>query len=86
MNHQTYCACAVESMCLLHVIVNMSEEAQERRESISNDLLDDGGDTTVVPDADESALLDTDPSLGDGELSLLDRDDTQDAVQIDDPV
>ena len=63
----------------------MSEEASERRDStISNDLLDEGVDSTAVPDADESALLDND-GTGDGEISLLDRDD-HDAVQIDDPV
>ena len=61
----------------------MSDDAQERRDSISNDLLDEGGDPTVVPDADDSALLDND---NDGEISLLDKDDTQDSVQIDDPV
>ena len=61
----------------------MSDDAQERRDSISNDLLDEAGDPTVVPDADDSALLDNDPSLVDGEISLLDKDDS---VQIDDPV
>lgn len=64
----------------------MSEEGQDRRDSISTDLLDDVGDSSVVQDGDESALLDADPSLVDGEISLLDRDDNQDAVQIDDPV
>ena len=58
----------------------------DRKDSISNDLLDDVGDSTAVPDADESALLDTDASIGEGELSLLDRDEPHDAEQIDDPV
>ncbi len=65
----------------------MSEEASERRDStVSNDLLDEGVDSTAVTDADESALLDGDGTLGDGEISLLDRDESQDAAQIDDPV
>ncbi len=65
----------------------MSEEASERRDStVSNDLLDEGVDSTAVTDADESALLDGDGTLGDSEISLLDRDESQDAAQIDDPV
>lgn len=68
----------------------MSEEGQDsdRRDSISTDLLDDGvtGDSNIVQDGDESALLDADPSLVDGDISLLDKDENQDATAIDDPV
>lgn len=71
----------------------MSDEDSSSRKDSCTDLLDDGGNTSTIidPDTDESALLDTalgednGEVEGDGELSLLDQDESQESVQIDDP-
>ena len=72
----------------------MSDEDTSSRKDSCTDILDDGGNTSTIidPDTDENALLDTalgednGEVEGDGELSLLDQDESQESVQIDDPV